>query len=297
MALTGTLPKHLEVAARTGVLASPARDDLPYRMVAMEVDLSAGTQTLVDLGGIPVPTENPKDVDTLVERFQTISPKDWSVTLTVSQNAIDDDQTGSVERKFMGVMPSFQRHINNLVFTWLNAGDGTTYGTGVDALSLFNNSHLYKGAKNTTAQDNLYGSAISLDNFNTVWVAAQDFKDDQSNYYNYNYNLLVTSPTNNVIAANITGNAQAMDTANRELNPYAGNLSYITTPYFDTTAWVLVASSEPTKPIVVGIRKRPQLQKMWFDSQKDDGGLWYFQYNARYNIAYGDWSLAIMGNS
>jgi phage major head subunit gpT-like protein len=109
--------------------------------------------------------------------------------------------------------------------------------------------------------------------------------------------LLVTHPTNNVISANITGNTQAMDTANREINPYAGTLSYITTPYFDTTAWVLVAASEPTKPIIVGIRKRPQLVNMWFDSQADNGGIHYFQYNARYNLAYGDWPVAIMGNS
>jgi phage major head subunit gpT-like protein len=134
MALTGNLPKHLEVAARSGVLASPARDDLPYRQVAMEVDLSAASQTLVDLGGVPLPTENPKDVDTLIEKFQTIAPKDWSITIHVSQNAIDDDQTGSVERKFRNVMPAFQRHINNLVFTWLNAGDGSTYGLGPDGL-------------------------------------------------------------------------------------------------------------------------------------------------------------------
>jgi phage major head subunit gpT-like protein len=297
MALTGNLPKHLEVAARSGVLASPARDDLPYRQVAMEVDLSAASQTLVDLGGVPLPTENPKDVDTLIEKFQTIAPKDWSITIHVSQNAIDDDQTGSVERKFRNVMPAFQRHINNLVFTWLNAGDGSTYGLGPDGLSLFNDSHLWKGAKNTTAQDNSYAVAISLDNFNTVWVQAQSFLDDQSNYFNFNYNLLVTHPTNNVISANITGNTQAMDTANREINPYAGTLSYITTPYFDTTAWVLVAASEPTKPIIVGIRKRPQLVNMWFDSQADNGGIHYFQYNARYNLAYGDWPVAIMGNS
>ena len=297
MAISGNLPKHLEVSARTGVLASPARDDLPYRQVASEVDLTASTQTLVDLGGMPLPTENPKDVDTLIEKFATVTPKDWYLTLHISENALQDDQTGTLERQFRNIMPAFQRHINDLVFTWLNAGDGTTYGTSVDGLSLFNNSHKWKGAKNTTTQDNLYGSAISLDNFNTVWVAAQSFLDDQSNYLNFNYNLLVTSPTNNVVAANITGNTQAMDTANREINPYAGTLSYITTPYFDTTAWVLVAASEMSKPVVVGIRKRPDLSAMWFDPQADNGGIHYFMYHARYNLVYGDWPTAIMGNS
>lgn len=297
MAIAGQLPKHLEVAARTGVLASPARDDLPYRQVAMEVDLTAASTDLVDLGGIPLPTQNPKDVDTLIEKTQTVVPEDWTITMHISQNAIDDDQTGSLERNFRGVMPAFQRHINNLVFTWLNAGDGTTYGTGPDGLALFHNSHLWPGAKNTTAQDNLNASTLSLDNFDTVWVAAQQFVDDQSNYFNFNYNLLVCHPTNNVIAANLTGNTQAMDTANREINPYAGSMTYITTPYFDSTAWVLVATGEQSKPIIVGIKKRPQLQRMWFDSQQDDGGIHYFMYHARYNLAYADWPVCVMGNS
>lgn len=297
MAIAGQLPKHLEVAARAGVLASPARDDLPYRQVAMEVDLTAASTDLVDLGGIPLPTQNPKDVDTLIEKTQTIAPEDWTITMHISQNAIDDDQTGSLERNFRGVMPAFQRHINNLVFTWLNAGDGSTYGLGPDGLSFFNGSHLWPGAKNTTAQDNVSAAALSLDNFNTVWVAAQQFVDDHSNYFNFNYNLMVCHPTLNVLAANVTGNTQAMDTANREINPYAGSLTYITTPYFDSTAWVLVASGEPSKPIIVGIKKRPQLVNMWFDSQQDDGGIHYFQYHARYNLAYGDWPVATMGNT
>lgn len=297
MAYSGALPKHLEVAARTGVLASPARDDLPYRMVAEEVDLTAKSTTLVDLGGVPLPTENPKDVDTLIEKFQTIEPKDWSITLHISQNAIDDDQTGRLEQNFRNVMPAFQRHINNRVFTWLNAGDGTTYGTGPDGLSLFHDSHKWKGAKNTTTQDNKYAVNLSLDNFNTVWVAAQQFKDDQENYTNFNYNLLVCHPTNNLIAANITGNAQSYDTGNREMNPYADQISYITTPYFDTTAWVLVASGEMTKPIIVGIKKRPQMTAMWYDPQTDDGGTHYFMYGARYNFVYGDWPVAVMGQT
>lgn len=297
MAISGNLPKHLEVGARAGLLASPPRDDLPYLQVAMEADLTSKSTTLVNLGGMPLPTKNPKDVDTLIEKFATIEPEDWYIKLHISQNALDDDQTSSLERNFKNVMPSFQRHINNLVFTWLNAGDATTYGLGPDGLALFSGSHLWKGAKNTTAQDNVSALGLSLDNFNTVWVAAQQFVDDQSNYFNLNYDLLVCHPTNNVVAANITGNAQAMDTANRESNPYAGTLSYITTPYFDTAAWVLVATGEVNKPIVVGIKKRPTLQSIEFDAFADDGGMYYFNYHARYNLVYGDWPVVTMGQT
>jgi phage major head subunit gpT-like protein len=246
---------------------------------------------------MPQPTQNAALVDTLIEKSKSVEPEDWYLTLHISNNAIDDDQTGTLEGRFKDIVPAFQRHINARVFTFLNDGDNTTSGTCVDGLALFDDSHLWAGAKYTTAQDNQYDLAISLDNFNTVWVAARGFVDDAGNYFNYNYDLLVTSPTNNSVAANITGNREAYDTANRELNPYAGQLSYITVPEFDTTAWVLVATGEPTKPLFVAVKKRPQLNDMWFDAQAGDGGIHYFQYHARYVVDFADWPTAIMGDS
>lgn len=300
MATSGNLPKHLEVAARTGVLGAMAVDNMPYRRVAMEVDLTAKSTTFVDLGGMPIPTNNPKAVDTMVEKGKTVEPKDWYLTVTVAQNAIADDQTGSLESKFRGVLPAFQRHINNHTFTVLNAGDTATYGTGItNETEFFADAHLYVGGQNTTAQDNLNNLALSLDNFNTAWVAFSQFKDDQGNFYNHNANLLVCHPTNNVIAANITGNQQAYDTASREMNPYSGGVQYFTVPQFDTTAWVILDESNTAKPLFVAIRQRPQLMPdgIKFDPQQEDGGRWYFHYHARYVVGYGDPLLAYMGNS
>lgn len=296
MALSGNLPNHLVVAARTGVLSSQAKDDMPYRRVATEVDLTQKTTTFVDLGGLPVPTNNPALKDTRIEKSKSVVPEDWYLTLSISQNALDDDQTGSLEANFKNIMPAFQRHINSRVFTVLNAGDATTYGTSVDSLAMFSNSHLWTGASNTTAQDNLVGSNLTLDTFNTAWVAARQFKDDQGNYFNFNYNLLIVNPTNNVTAANITGNREAMDTGNREMNPYAGT-QYITVPELDTNAWILVAANETTKPMFVAIRKRPVLHRMWWDTEQPDGGIHYFQYHARYTVQYADWPTAIMGQT
>lgn len=297
MATSGNLPKHLEVAARTGVLAVQARDDMPYRRVAMEVDLTAASTTFVDLGGMPVPTQDPRVVDTMVERGKTVTPEDWYLTVHITQNAIDDDQTGSLEARFRGVMPAFQRHINSRTFTVLNAGDAATYGTGISlATTFFANSHIYPGAKYTTGQDNLNGSTLSLDNFNTIWVAMRGFRDDQGNFMNLNPNLLVCHPTNNVIASNITGNTEAYDTANRERNPYT-SVGYFTAPELDTTAWFLLDESLPAKPLYVAIRKRPALNETWFDPQTEEGGTYYWQYHARYVIGYGDPLLCVMGNT
>lgn len=298
MATSGNLPKHLEVAARTGVLGARALDNMPYRRVAMEVDLTAASTTFVDLGGMPVPTNNPKAVDTMVEKGKTVEPLDWYLTVSITGNAIDDDQTGTAEGRFRGILPAFQRHINDHTFTVLNAGDTSTYGTGItNETEFFADAHLYVGGKNTTSQDNLYALPLSDTNFDTVWVAHSQRKDDQGNYYNFNPNLLICNPANNKIAANITGNSQTYSTANREMNPYANGVQYFTVPQFDTTAWVLMDENYPVKPLFVAIRKRPTLLNMWFDSQQEDGGVHYFQYHGRYVVGYGDPLLATMGNS
>lgn len=295
MATSGNLPKHLEVAARTAILGAKARDDMPYRRVATEVDLTAKSTTFVDLGGLPAPSRNAKVVETMIEKGKTVEPQDWYLTVRISQNAIDDDQTGTLRQRFNGILPAFQRHINSQVFTQLNAGDGTTYGTSLTGLALFHDSQIYVGAAYQTAQDNKQANALSLDNFNTAWVAARQFRDDQGNFYNFPFNLLVTSIALNSVGANIATNPEAYDTANREKNPYVG-LSHFAVPEFDSTAWVLIADAEQ-KPMFVAIRKRPQLLNMWFDSQAGDGGVHYFQYHGRYVIDYGDPLLAIMGNT
>src|SRR3972149_5445367 len=297
MATGGSLPKHLEVAARTGVLGSPARDDMPYLRVADEIDLTAKSTTLVDLGGMPAPSRNAKQVDTLIEKSKTVTPEDWYLTLHISQNAIDDDQTGSLERNFQDLTPAFQRHIDSRVFTLLDAADATTYGTGVDGLALFSGSHIYTGAAYQTVQENVSALALSLVNFNTVWTAAAKHLDDQGNYYNYNWDLLVTSPVLNVSASNITGNPSDYSTGNRANNPYSGKIDFIVKPQLSDTAWMVVASSEPTKPMFVAIRKRPALNDMWFNAQDGDGGVWYFQYHGRYVVDYGDWALIAVGNT
>ena len=297
MAVAGQFPAHLRVAARTNVLLAKPKDDMPYRAVAMEVVLSGASQELVDLGGVPAPTGDPKIVDTMIEKSKIITPEDFYLTLSISQNAIDDDRTGSLFGKFKGVLPAFQRHINARVFTVLNAGDGATYGLCYDGQYMFDSDHVDPGAKYTTSQDNVSALTLGIDNFETVLVASKAFRDDQGNFSNLNYNLIVTSPALERTASQIVGNEWVYDTANREKNPYAGRSSYITAPEMDATAWVLVAANENTKPIFVGIRKRPQLLEIFYDSGAGEGGMYYIRYHGRYTVVYGDWRLAHLGNT
>ena len=297
MAISGNLPKHLEVAARTAILRSKARMNMQYQLVAGEIDLTAARTSFVSLGGMPVPTSNPAIVDDIIEKGMDVEPDDWNLTISISQNAIDDDQTGNVENQFRNLMPAFQRHFDTLVFQTLNAGDTNPYGLGYDGLTFFNDAHVDAGGKNQTGQDNKFALALSLDNLDTVWGNTQSFKDDQGNFTQFGYDLLIVHPTQNKVAHDITGNPRLTDGSQGDSNPYAGQLRYITSPYMDSTAWVLAATGEIDKPIYVCVRKRPELQDMWFDAQQPDGGRHYFKYHGRYKVVYGDWRLAAMGQS
>ena len=300
MTISGNVPQHLVVGARTGFLAALPKIQLNYQKIAEVISLSAASTGLVDIGAAPMPVESigRSEVQDFIEKSITLVPKDWEITVGISQNTIDDDQTGQLDRKVRSAGENFQRWINNQAFKALNDGDATTnFGAGYDGLAFFSASHVDKGGDYQTAQDNVSALPLSLDNFETVKVASRKFMDDRGEVVDFDYNLLVVSPELDRTAAQICENADAYDTGNREKNPYAGVTTYVSSAKLDSTAWILVASSESAKPIIIGQRKAPALQSAWFDPDGPQGGMNYFKFFARYVFAYGDWRLAHMGNT
>jgi len=300
--ISDNVPMHLVATARTGFLTTIKTVGLPWQQVAMTLNMDAKSIDLVDLGAAPMPVERkgPFTVQDFIEKTLTVRPRDWDITVAISYNAVQDDQTGGLLRRCRGAGSNFQRHINNRVFTVLNGGDDAThpYGACYDGQDFFDSDHVDKGAAYSTSQDNENALALSIDNFETVWVAAQGFKDDQGEETNYNYDLIVSSPANYREAMNLIKNEWAYDTANREINPYQGILKQpIVSPKLDATAWYLVASSEPIKPLIVCLRETPSLQSAWFDPATGEGGMYYFKFYARYEVFYGDWRLAVQGNT
>lgn len=297
--ISGNVPQHLVVAARTGFLTAMRARQYPWQQVAMTLNMGAKQVDLVDLGAAPMPKDSKSGVTVqdMIEKTKQVGVTDWDITVWISQNAINDDQTGTLERRVRGAGDNFQKHINKRVFDVLNGGDGTTYGLCYDGQEFFDSDHVDPGADYQTNQDNEYALALSLDNFETVWVAAQATLDDQGEYTEYIYDLLVCHPSNKRVAAQITENKEAYDTANREMNPFTGEMRYVTVPYLDTTAWHLIASGESVKPLIVAMREQPHLQSAWFDPTAPDGGRHYFKFFARYEVHYGDWRLAYQGNT
>jgi phage major head subunit gpT-like protein len=297
--ISGNVPQHLVVAARTGFLTTAMPPVPAYAPIASVLNMTAKSIDMVDLGGAPMPLRNRgrMQVQDFIEKKLTVTPLDWDITVFISHNAVQDDQTGELDRKVRAAGDNFQRHIAQQCFKALNDGDAVTnFGACYDGGAFYANSHVDKGAAYQTGQDNLDANSLSLANFKTTFVKAQKTVDDQGNYTQYNYNLLVVPPDLQDVAHQICRVPGGSETTTNA-NVYAGTLNYIVAPQLDTTAWILVASSENTKPIIVAMREQPNLQSAWFDPEAPDGGRFYFKFYARYNHFYGDWRLAYMGNS
>lgn len=296
--ISGNVPQHLVVAARTGFLTTALPPVPTYAPIATQIDMDAKSVDMVDLGGAPMPLRNrgKMQVQDFIEKKLAVTPLDWDITVFISYNAVKDDQTGSLDRKVRASGDNFQRHISQQAFQALNDGDASTnFGAAYDGGAFYADAHIDKGANYQTGQDNKDALALSAANFGTVYTKAQKTRDDQGNFTQYNYDLLVVPPELETLAwqlTNVKGGTETITNA----NPYFGK-KYIVAPQLDSTAWIVVASSENIKPIIIAMREQPNLQSAWFDPEAPDGGRYYFKFYARYNHFYGDWRLAYMGNS
>ena len=274
----GAVPWPALVAGKQGAMGTDTRTSAPI------VNQMTEGGRIIILGGN--------------ERALIVYNLDWDVPIGIWHSAINDNRVGSLDAWARGAGANFEKHMDYLCFNALNSGEATTtYGAGYDGLSFFNDSHLDPGAEYQTAQDNKFALSLSLDNFETVYVAAAKLKDDRGQPMGLNHSLLIYPPDLARTAVQITDNEDAYDTANRELNPYKGKIRGLQAPggWFDTTAWFLVDDSLPQKPIIMQVRQRPELV-MW-DDHTQGAGIRYYKWVARYAVAFGDWRLCVEGNS
>ena len=312
---------HLERDIRTGFLLG-RKDYTPLRSAFMGVQGSDGAfEDYADMGTAPWPRQNAGtqgdagldartgavqvgalgaggqvQVIGAPEQAMRVYNVDWEIGIGIEHNAIDDDRTGDLESWARGARVQFERHMDFIAFDMLNQGASTIYGNGYDALSFFNDAHIDPGAEFQTGQDNNFALALSLDNFETVKVAASKFLDDRGQPFGLNHNMLIVPADLEYLAFNITKNREALDTASRELNPYVGyNMIVAPGAWLDSTAWFLVDPSQVNKPLYMQERQAPEL--VVFDDETQGSGVRYFIWRARYNGFYGDWRTAALGNT
>lgn len=302
MTISGNIPSHLISIAKTGFLTAPRKPVAAYSQIATLVKLDEKNGKLVDLGNAPMPKRNRGrlNFDEIIERALAVEPVDMELPVTISRNAVNDDQTGTLLARARSAGANYDRYYAQQAFKTLNDGDDSTIpnSIGYDGLPLFSNSHVDKGAKYTTVQDNLDNNALALAAFNSQYAKAMQVRDETGEFTNYTYDLLVASPADRVTANQICNVGGGSDDPTKA-NPNKGVVSYVITPMFDSGAWVLAASGESTKPIIIVEREAPHLppEMIWFDPEGPDGGQYCFNFVARVNFYVGDWRLVQMGKT
>lgn len=275
----GSPPWPTQNAGKPGPGGTDARTGVPA------VNTIDGGQQVTVLGGI--------------EKGLIVRNIDWEITTGMTHNAINDDRVGDLLSWANSSGAQFEKHKDYESFNALNAGESTaSYGAGYDGLSFFNDAHVDPGASYTTTQDNKLATAFSADNFKAARIAAAKFRDDIGQPVGLSHNLLVVPVDLEWEAMQITRNPQVYGNTDLDINPYAGVVRALVAPggWLDTTAWYLIDDSMPIKPLYLQVRKNPSLV-MWDDEKAGDGGMRYFKFHARYTVFYGDWRLAIQGNT
>ncbi len=290
------IANRLTYGVRAGFLSGQEEYVPSYPAVAMETESDGKDEVYADLLAVPMPRVFVDEVTPrgFGEVALTITNTKFELTIKIDHDAINDDRVGDVDTTAREAGQRFPQHKDKLVFQALNGGDGTTYGKCYDGLSFFHASHADgKGSYNTAQSNKGDLGALTNQNFNTAWVNANNFLDSEGEVTPYTYDLLLVSPALNDAASQICDNVEKADTANRAKNPYSGKVRYMVSKYFDTTAWVLIASGEVRKPIILQIRQQPEFTT-WDDELIEAR---YYKWVARYNVGYSNWRLAYMGNS
>lgn len=315
---------HLEKSIRTGFLLG-AKDYTPLRSAFVRETPSDGAfEDYADMGASPWPIQNSGKAGpggtssetgavkvnrlnsggqiTILggeEKAMRIYNLDFEIAVGITHNAIDDDRAGDLESWARTAQLNFERHTDFLAFNALNSGEaGTNFGLAYDGNEFFDDAHIDPGAEYQTAQDNKLATVLSLDNFEAAKVVGGKFLDGRGQPVGLNHNLLIVPPDLERMAAQITKNREDYSTTDRAMNPYEGNVRMLVAPggWLDTTAWFIIDPSLPQKPLNLQVRKAPELV-IWDDENAGDGGVRYFKWHARKALFYGDWRLAIQGNT
>ena len=293
------IAKSLEYGVKAAFLEgrdlwTPTRD-----LIAEPATSTGKEETHVGLADPPMPVEAVDQVQVrgLKERYITIENKDWETTLAITHNAINDDRVGHVVPWMRKAGTRFEQHMDKRCWQALNGGDGDAYGLCYDGQYFFDTDHVDEGAEYVTAQSNLGTTTLTLDGFNTIWIAAQGILDSRGEYLEIPFDLLTVSPTLMTVAAQICNNENAYDTGNREVNPFNGKFRYHHSAHMGAASWAISCTLPGFRPIIFQLRQKPELV-VWDDHMVAMGsGIRYMKWSARYEIGYANWRYAYLGKT
>lgn len=255
--------------------------------IATKVPSETGEESYKWLGKIPRMREwiGDREIQNLTGSDYTIKNKDFELTIGVDRNDIEDDKIGVYNPVVQDIAQSTATFPDTLVFKLLLDGfENKCY----DGQPFFSDAHKI-GKKSIS---NKGTKALTSDSYAEARKAIMSIKDENGESLRIIPDTLVVPPALEDTARKIL----LADQIDGTTNIYKDTAKLLVVPELagNDTAWYLLCTTKPLKPIIYQERKAPKFDALIDD--KDENVFMRKQYlygvHSRANAGYGFWQMA-----
>ncbi len=258
-----------------------------YQRIATVVPSTTEAETYAWLGDIPGMREwiGDREIQNLSGSDYTIKNKDFELTVGVGRNAIEDDKIGLYNPSIQMLAESAALHPDELVYSLLSTGfTALCY----DGKPFFATDH----AVGEKAVSNKLTDKLSLQSYIAARAMMQSFKNSKGRSLGLVPDLLVVPPAleatarDILIADYVNGTRNTMkDTAEIHVEPRLTSDS----------AWFLLATKRPLKPIIFQQRKKPKFVSITEETSANVfmQKTYLYGVDSRDNVGFGFWQMAV----
>lgn len=258
-----------------------------YTQVATVVPSSTSEETYAWLGDIPMMREwiGERELQNLTASDYTIKNKKFELTVALPRDAVEDDKIGVYNPSIQMLGQSAALHPDQLVFGLL--GDGFTQRC-YDGKAFFAADHKVGGK----TVSNKGTDKLSPESYAAARASMMSLTNSKGKALNIVPNLLVVPPALEGMARKILL-ADQIDGTTNTLKGTA-ELLVVTELAAKDTAWYLLATNKPLKPLIFQERKKPAFVSK--TSETDDNVFFANNYlygvDSRDNAGFGFWQMA-----
>lgn len=258
-----------------------------YEQIAMVVPSTTESETYAWLGDIPGMREwlGDREIKNLTESDYTIKNKDFELTVGVPRNAIEDDKIGLYTPSIQMLAESAAQHPDTL--TYKLVGDGFA-AKCYDGKSFFAEDHPV-GKK---AVSNKLTAPLSLASYTQARMMMMSLQNAKGIPLALVPDRLLVPPALEaearkiLMAEYIDGTTNTMrGTAELHVEPHLAS----------TTAWYLLCTARPIKPIIYQRRKDVKFVSLTAENDTNVFMQKNYLYGAdsRGNVGFGLWQMAV----
>ena len=295
------IPRLLTYGLRTlffNEFNTPA--DTSWQDIVTEIPSNGAKESYGWLGSTPAMREwvSERMPKALKDNGFSITNKRFEASMSVTQEAIDDDQYGQIMIRVRQLAEAAKNYYPERAYAVFTAGNTSAYGTCYDGKNFFANNHS-EGKSGT--QNNLLSATLSSASLTAARTAMMRFKDENGKAMGISGNTLIVPPELETTALELVGGdlitryvSSTVD-AVPTVNVHKGKYNVIVTPAItDVDSWYLSATNRITKPLIFQNRKATKFDSLEGSSDTNfSRGEYQYGVSNRFEFGYADWRTAI----